>query len=440
MIPHHMMSLLRERHRRAPRASLLMFLAACGCSDLTRVDAPDLVERPGLNTPAGSVALFSGAVKAFDNVALSPYIQASALISDEFTAGGTFSNVRDFDRRILPQGATTGGVLDQTLSGPRIHQLQAIAALKQLAIPADRWRIGRLYSNLGYLEAFIAEGMCSGVPLSALDAKFFPVYGPQLTTVEMLQHSLAQFDSAVLYSSDSVRLLSAAQVGRGRVLLNLDRYAEAAAAVAAVPTTFAFTSDHSAAVGSNANNVTVAGAITVADREGVNGLNFVSANDPRVVTQLLGKAADGVTNAVRLARISSVASPDLITNGTEARLIEAEMALRAGDIPLWLSKLNGLRASSISPVLSPLPDPGTPDSRIDLQFREKAFWLFLTGHRLGDLRRLVRQYGRDQAAVFPIGPYSGGGSYGTDVTVPLGGNEMSNNPVLAGKGCIDRSA
>ena len=34
-------------------------------------------------------------------------------------------------------------------------------------------------------------------------------------------------------------------------------------------------------------------------------------------------------------------------------------------------------------------------------FREKAFWKFGRGQRLGDLRRLVRQYGRTQDKVFP---------------------------------------
>ena len=38
-----------------------------------------------------------------------------------------------------------------------------------------------------------------------------------------------------------------------------------------------------------------------------------------------------------------------------------------------------------------------------LFFREKAFWTFGRGQRLGDERRLVRQYGRTQDQVFPVG-------------------------------------
>jgi hypothetical protein len=60
-----------------------------------------------------------------------------------------------------------------------------------------------------------------------------------------------------------------------------------------------------------------------------------------------------------------------------------------------------------------------------------------TAHRLGDLRRLVRQYSRAQNTVFPSGAYHKGGSYGTDVNFPVSSDER-NNPKFTG--CIDRSA
>src|SRR5262249_23167706 len=101
-------------------------------------------------------------------------------------------------------------------------------------------------------------------------------------------------------------------------------------------------------------------------------------------------------------------------------------------------RLNNLRATAITPAMSALADPGTPNARIDLLFRERAFWLFLSGHRLGDLRRLVRQYGRDQSTVFPTGPYKYGGVYGTYVNVAIDPAEILVNPFLNGKGCINR--
>jgi hypothetical protein len=56
---------------------------------------------------------------------------------------------------------------------------------------------------------------------------------------------------------------------------------------------------------------------------------------------------------------------------------------------------------------------------------------------LGDLRRLIRQYGRDAESVFPTGAYFKGGVYGTDVNFPIPFEEK-NNPSFTG--CIDRKA
>ena len=71
-------------------------------------------------------------------------------------------------------------------------------------------------------------------------------------------------------------------------------------------------------------------------------------------------------------------------------------------------------------------------------------WLWLSAHRLSDLRRLVRQYGRLADAVFPTGPYFKAqfSAYGTDVNFPIPFDEF-NNPNLSDlpptQSCIDRN-
>ena len=145
-----------------------------------------------------------------------------------------------------------------------------------------------------------------------------------------------------------------------------------------------------------------------------------------------------------------------MASGVEAELILAEVALRNGDATTWLAKLNGLRANTSLyptvfpagfpaqfPALQPLTDPGTAQGRIDLLFRERAFWLYLTAHRLGDLRRLIHFYGAT-TNVFPgaggapyvINGNNKGGVFGTDVNIPVPFNE-TNNPNFTG--CLDRN-
>ena len=52
-----------------------------------------------------------------------------------------------------------------------------------------------------------------------------------------------------------------------------------------------------------------------------------------------------------------------------------------------------------------LVDPGTQLGRENLLFSERALWLYATGTRLGDMRRLIGQYGRTQSTVLPTGAY-----------------------------------
>ena len=130
--------------------------------------------------------------------------------------------------------------------------------------------------------------------------------------------------------------------------------------------------------------------------------------------------------------------------GVDARLIEAEAKINAGDYAGMFVTLNALRASPQTignktipamPVLTTAP--ATKDAALTLFFREKAFWQFGRGFRMGDLRRLIRQYGRTQDAVFPTGNFFKGGTYGTDVNLPVPDAELTNPNF---HGCLDRNA
>ncbi len=111
-------------------------------------------------------------------------------------------------------------------------------------------------------------------------------------------------------------------------------------------------------------------------------------------------------------------APMVVASGVEAGLIRAEVALSTGQ-GNWLSVLDTLRSSAISPAMPVLNDPGTLSTRVDLLYRERAFWLYLTGRRLGDLRRLIRNYQRDPQALFPTGPYPLGGLYKDAFAIPF---------------------
>jgi hypothetical protein len=304
------------------------------------------------------------------------------------------------------------------------------------------------------------------VPFSTLEANYADVtFGPAQTTAEMLQAAVAKYDTVLATTTATAAQRNLASVGRGRALLNLGRFADAAAAVAAVPVGFVFNVEHSDnspqqqnAVWTFAND---AGRWGVAEREGANGLPFVSAGDPRAPTRV-AVGFDGGPRQEQL-KDSTRVSPKVLADGVEAELIKAEAALRAGGD--FVAILNALCANPVvrtargyaapggasDPLPATLADPGTAAAREDLLFRERAFWLFATAHRLGDMRRLVRQYGRAPATVFPSGSYSSNGRlsvYGTDVDFPIPIQEGNNGaaPSVSPeapaelKGCLDRNA
>jgi hypothetical protein len=434
---------------RTPVATLALIgqfpLLSAACSSLTEVDAPDVVQPASLENAVGAVSLYAGAVRDFSGAFAGTVTLLSGTLADELLAGGQTTFIADVvaDARRLPE--TSFPFAYATLHAVRIGTGKAISGLQRFA-PTPRSRIGQLFSMLGFVELTFAEQYCSGVPMSNnVDGQL--VYGEQITTAAMYQLALSHFDSALAYSTDSIRFASLARVGKARTLLGLGRFSDAAAAVSDVLTTFRYDLELTAAVAGQMNiiyqNIFFGRTNGVADREGGVGLNFRTANDPRVQTSFVARAADGFNDIYLFTRYNSLSASFTLANGIEARLIEAEAALQANrndSSPTgsgWLGILNTLRSTQITPPLPALADPGTFDARVDLLFRERAFWTFLTNHRLGDLRRLIRQYGRTQDKVFPTGLYKDGVPYGTDVNFSIVDQER-NNPLF--RGCLDRTA
>lgn len=411
-------------------------LAAAACSKLVDVSAPDVVELGAIGNAAGAEALRIGSLSGFALIVAGSdqgQITTSGTLADEFSNSSVaLITLSAADMRVLPEPSTIYPYA--AIQRSRLDARRAIAALEQFA-PARRAKIGEQFALAAYAELFLGENMCSGIPLGDIVNGNLE-YGRPLSTDELFAQAVADFDSAIAYSSDSVRVLSLARVGRGRALLDRGDFAGAASAVGGVPTAYTYTLQYSSAQQNGVYNIiNVSKWITVSDREGTNGLDFRSAQDPRVPTSVVGKAPDGSTDVYGFNRYNSVSAPIVLASGVEARLIEAEAALRAGDANGALQILNALRATVAG--LQPLPLASTGAAQVDQLFRERAFWLFATGHRQGDLRRLVRQYQRPSASVFPTGTYQNGQSYGSDVTFAPDVAQLSN-PNYAG--CSSRGA
>jgi hypothetical protein len=456
----------------------LGLLGSTACGDLvgTAVLPPGTQSPATYNTVDGALGAYRG-VKQFvasGHNSSGPLnnggffgIEASGALTDELAYIGRAPGAvsiggigEPVDERFLPDDQHTVS-LDNVrrpylyLNGVRGRALEAIGLLRTYAPGTSPALRGELQALEGYAEVLLGELYCSGVPLSTLDFEGDFTYKPGSTTTEVWQHAVALLDSAIAVSSDSARVVRFAQVLKGRALLDLGDYAMAAQAVAGVLDGFTYAVLQPPA---SAADSRLFANYTVADREGQNGLPFVSSGDPRSAVVLTGTNPLGLPLYAPAKYPGSVnvnvADSVVLASGVEARLIEAEAALQANPTDLtWLNILNTLRttcsdaASCSTPApagtggvsgLPPLSDPGSDTARVSLLFSERAYWLFLTGHRQGDLRRLVRNYGRSQQTVYPTGTYFGGlGIYGLDVTLPVPEDEQPN-PLF--QGCLDRNA
>jgi hypothetical protein len=258
----------------------------------------------------------------------------------------------------------------------------------------------------------------------------------------------------------------AARVGKARALLGLgnDKAAEAAALVttAFVPTNYSYDQTFTLTAGTNnlwgqnasSRRFTVGDSIegNARNLRVANAIPFFSARDPRlpVVYTVSAngrdttKAQDGFTFSRTTSLYGQLTTVQLI-NGLDARLVEAEARLIANDFTGMTTILNALRAAPptlgaltvTAAQLPPLTAPTSRDAAVNLFFREKAFWTFSRGQRLGDLRRLIRFYGRTPETTFPTGEHYRGGQYGSDVNIPITVEELSNPNFT---GCTNRSA
>lgn len=440
----------------SPRSAvlaMLLILAGCGLLD---TDQPNIVDPENLDSPEGAQSLRDGALADFafakdgdGSETADGWILVTGLMADEFIHSTTPPSQQEVDQRTpSPDNSSVSDPYTNLHKG-RVGAETAAQALQQFALAPDETPdVAEMLAIAGFTYLYFAESYCSGVPFGR-PAGDSLVFGEPSTTTGMFDTALVRFDAALAHPGlvgDDGTIAGLAAVGRGRALVGLGQFAEAAAAVAEVPTEFTYGTEHADSPQRIQNAIwayTATGAWTVADLEGDVGLPY-RVGDARVpvdsvIDEETGEVVPGpdlITPHIILLKYEAD-SPVPVADGIEARLIEAEALLKANNRAGMTAILNDLRELQ---ELDPVGVPGNQVAAEDLLFSERAFWLFATGHRLGDMRRLVRPvpagYGRDPDSVFPTGPYHKGGAYGGDVNLPIP-IEEENNPNSVG--CLDRN-
>ena len=452
----------------------LVGIAASACNldktlkvtDVDNTDPSSVINAAGLPTLyAGGLADFAVSVNGTDATVTLP-----GLLADELRDIDTFPTRIEVDKRdITTTAADRLQANNATIQGwyRSMHQARAsikraIGAFAQFA-PTDT-RNAEMHALLGLMYIYFGEDYCNGVAYSDF-VNGVPQYGSPTTTAQSFQLAVSQADSALAIAKAGSKEANLASIVKARALLNLNQPDQAAAAVASVPVTYIYWVYNSTNSSRENNGVYInVGPLSkrfgVADKDAPNSIAFrtlgwqdgTASGDPRVRWYRTGVGQDGVSPAYYTSKYPDRATAIPVADGIEAQLIIAEDKLKNNDVTGWLKILNDLRANTTilnSPpytltgqatpsALPALTDPGSTDARVNLMFQERALWMYLTGHRLGDLRRLVKYYGRSVDSVFPSGDYLGaaGGKIGNDVNFPVPIDEQ-NNP--SAPKCTDRN-
>ena len=466
-------------------AGILAFAAfAPGCNTdalLTATD-PDLVNPKDLDNPDGAEGLRLGAMRRWVLSTAGPNSNGNestwlfgGLLADEWGTASTFVQNDQADRRQIGADNSTVTNAFRTLHRVRTAVNQALPMMRKWRA-TETTKIAELYLARAYAEMQLASDFCNGIPMSdATAADGTIIFGNPLSGDSVFRLAIVSADSGLATTAatdtQTVAVLNALRVIKARAQMGIAKpatlaadLAAAAATVAGVPTTFSYNHTFSSTAGSNgiwgqprSNRRYLVGDSLEGNARNIlvaNAIPFFSSADPRILGKYsvstngrdTTKSQDGITNS-RITDIYDELTSVAVANGLDARLIEAESQLANGGG--WLATLNTLRGTARTlgtisvPVMANLADPGPGagtdpnELRQNLVFREKAFWTFTRGQRLNDMRRLVRQYGRATTTVFPEGVHYRGGTYGTDVNLPVPQQEQ-NNPNF--QGCTDRNA
>jgi hypothetical protein len=260
---------------------------------------------------------------------------------------------------------------------------------------------GQLLMYAALNNRILAENFCEAV----IDG------GPrQAHTVHLARaESLATEAITIATAAGDNATLNAARAVRASVRLYRGNFTGAATDAAPVPTSFRLQAPFDGATRN----------IIVETNDGAIGGQFRAhtvwrtyfedyfrqTGDPRVawdtsVTQPVGEFSNirWYRQQKYSAATGGYGSPITLTSGREARLIEAEVLLRAGDLPGAMALINALRTAVVSrggsavtagANLPAYPAPANANEAWMNLFHERRIELWLEARSMGDLRRWV---------------------------------------------------
>ncbi len=400
------MNVTTSRRLRLPATALalLMGMALAGCGSLLDVTNPRFISEGQLTDPALKQLVVNGVIGEFQ-YAYGYYALYSGILSDETFTDHTNVGVRELSLHNILESNDVDASVYANLHRARQSAEDAVVRLKAMLgdSSSSSLNMATVLAYGGYAYTLLGEGFCeSPVDLSA-----------PISSDELLQKAVSMFDQAISTatasgsSAGATDIINMARVGAARASLKRGDKTAALTYASQVPAAYQQLIYYSANSVRENNIMNVPAGVSGAWLS--MGPHFLALADPRApmttLTTLRGLNSNPIvppqTPYMYTGWSATTVNNKILTTtniafatGLEAQYVVAEAQ---GPTAATLAFVNDRRA-----VGGEAPVSLTGDDLMTELRTQRSLDFYLTGQRLGDLRRYKATLGID---LFPTGKY-----------------------------------
>ncbi len=429
---------------------LVLAAGACSFDEVLSVQNPDEINELQLGDERFAPVLVSSVKGDLADALDDPFIWRGSMFTDETLTGINWEQTARLNERIVRFDEGDADLMFSQLSRARAQADSVAGRLTEWGIGGDDLAVVLAHAGYGYI--FLADAMCE-MTLNSESQLYTPA--------EFYQLALDRLNAAAAVTGASDATTNLIRVGLTRAHLNLGNYGQVEAIANQVPADFRYWAEFSNAdpavenvlagrtQGSN-HSLSVHPTFLANPAEyGTDYDQTPDLTDPRVqhfaewrfghnqLTRIYTPYAPYMWENYNGATLATGGTPpDLRTvdadgadiafaSGLEAQHNRMEALYRLGGAEATIQTfVNDRRAFGNQAAVTL-----TGAALFDELRMQKGKDLFLSGHRLGDLRRWLRLHGED---LFPSGahPVTEWGDYGTATCFPLPLEEYEGNPNL----------
>lgn len=388
-------------------AAIVVLLATAGCDDLFTVKNPGQIQDEDLNTTEGLSALIVGVHYDFSQATDNMNFDIARL-TDEMAGSGSYFSTGRLRRGIVDRDDANGPW--NTAQQARWVAEDAVRRMQEVLEGGLGERpelAGRAYLHAGLANRTLGEDFCQ----VTFDG------GSAQPNTAAFERAVPHLENAIQYGQQAgdSEIVSAAYGGLAQVQMGLGNWDAAVQAAGNVASDFVF---YATADGSDLDNEIFEETWERHEMSAFRTLagSFAAPGDPRApyidctaegsgCSNQIG--ADGETPHYKQNKYPGEDSDHPSVKGAEMRLIEAEAALRDGDVDGAVAAMNEARAvygidpMSADTITSSSTSFDANDQAWSILDDERFLTLWLEGRRLHDLRRWSHPFLNGGSVIYP---------------------------------------